>query len=49
MMPLLHRDGDGGRWVVDRLELWDQGDSWVNFKPGVLPLTPRLAAESSPM
>jgi hypothetical protein len=39
MMPLLHRDGDGGRWVVDRPELWDQGYSLVSFKPGGLPLT----------
>ena len=42
MMPLLHRDGGGGRWVVDRLELWDQGYSLVSLKPGGLPLTLKI-------
>lgn len=49
MMPLLHRDGDGGRWVVDRLELWDQGYSLVSLKPGGLPLTPGITGANRPL
>jgi hypothetical protein len=49
MMPLLHRDGDGGRWVVDRLELWDQRTSLVSLKPGGLPLTPGITGANRPL